>query len=247
MPKSTSNIMTQFPQNMFGLEAFSLINAYLPCKSKNLCTALNDIRRLGIIYQGLTNYIFAKNGGAQNIPKITQQACVRSPITRTIFLLKHIAGIHVRNNKDGFLLSTTQLETIWLILACNKPNINTNLCHHFLNKLLVYHINNLSQITLPNGTHLMTHEDFTTYHAKPTKIIKSTLNSLKLATQVFCQPICLQHCPQPCPNHFPPNTLLPQFIILNHHIDLPQPTIKPPIPIKERPPPPSLDTYPYIL
>ena len=75
--------------------------------------------------------------------------------TRTIFLLKHIAGIHIRNNKDGFILSPTQLETIWLTQARNRPNININLCHHFLNKLLVYHINNLSQITLPNGTHLM--------------------------------------------------------------------------------------------
>jgi hypothetical protein len=81
----------------------------------------------------------------------------------------------------------------------------------------------------------MTHEDFTIYHSKPTKIIKS---ALKLATQLFCQPLCYQHCPQPCPNHFPPNTLLPQFIILNHHIDLPQSTTHHPIPIIDRSPPP---------
>jgi hypothetical protein len=114
MPKSTSNIMTQLPQNMFGLEAFSLRNAYLRCIGENLRDALNDTGQLGIIFQGLTNYIFAKNGGAQNIPRITQQACVRSPITRTIFLLKHIAGSHIRNNTDGFLLSSTPLETLWL-------------------------------------------------------------------------------------------------------------------------------------
>ena len=219
---------------MFGLEAFSLRNTYLRCIGEHLCTALNDTERLGIIFQGLTNYIFAKNGKAQNIPRITQQACVRSPITCTIFLLKHIAGTHVRNNKDGFILSPTQLETIWLIQARNRPNININLCHHFLNKLLVHHINNISQITFPNGTHLMTQDDFTTYHTKPTKIIKS---ALKLATQLFCQPICHQHCPQPCPNYSPCNTLLPQFIIPNHHIDPPQPTTQPPIPIEERPPP----------
>jgi hypothetical protein len=157
MPKSTPDILTQLPQNMFGLEAFSLRNAYLRCISENLRNALNDIGRLGVIFQGLTNYIFAKNGGAQNIPRIIQQACVRSPITHTIFLLKHIAGIHIRNNKDGFILSPTQLETIWLTQTRQKSNININLCHHFLNKLLVYHINSLSQITLPNGTHLMTH------------------------------------------------------------------------------------------
>jgi hypothetical protein len=76
LPRSTSNIITQLPQNMFGLEAFSLRNAYLRCIGENLRNALNDIGRLGIIYQGLTNYIFAKNGRAQNIPRITKQACV---------------------------------------------------------------------------------------------------------------------------------------------------------------------------
>jgi hypothetical protein len=99
---------------MFGLEAFSLRNAYLRCIGENLHDALNDTGRLGIIFQGLTNYIFAKNGGAQNIPRITQQACIQFPITRTIFLLKHIAGSHIRNNTDGFLLSPTLLETLWL-------------------------------------------------------------------------------------------------------------------------------------
>jgi hypothetical protein len=183
MPNSTSNIMTQLPQNMFGLEAFSLRNAYLRCIGENLRNALNDHGRLGIIFQGLTNYIFAKNGGAQNIPRITQQACIRSPITRTLFLLKHIARTHIRSNKDGFLLSPTQLETIWLAQAWHTSNINIHLCHHFLNNLLIYHINSLAQITLPNGTHLMTHDGFTIYHTKPTKIIKS---ALKLATQLFC-------------------------------------------------------------
>ena len=42
LSKSTHNIMTQLLQNMFGLEAFSLSNAYLRCISKNLCDALND-------------------------------------------------------------------------------------------------------------------------------------------------------------------------------------------------------------
>jgi hypothetical protein len=58
------------------LEAFSLKNAYLRCIGENLCDELNNTGRLSIMYQGLTNYIFAKNGGAQNIPRITQQACV---------------------------------------------------------------------------------------------------------------------------------------------------------------------------
>jgi hypothetical protein len=218
MPNSTSNIMTQLPQNMFGLEAFSLRNAYLHCIGENLRNTLNDLGRLGIIFQGLTNYIFAKNGGAQNIPRITQKACIRSPITRTLFLLKHTAGTHIKSNTDSFLLSPTQLETIWLAQARHTPNINIHLCHHFLNNILVYHINNLAQIILPNGTHLMTHDDFIVYHTEPTK------TALKLAAQLFCQPICHQHCPPHCSHHSPPNTFLPQFIIPNHHIDPPQHT-----------------------
>jgi hypothetical protein len=72
LPKSAPNVMIQLPHNMFGLEAFSLRNAYLRCIGEQFRDALNDTGRLGIIYQGLTNYIFAKAGGAQNIPRITK-------------------------------------------------------------------------------------------------------------------------------------------------------------------------------
>jgi hypothetical protein len=65
--------MTQLPHTMFGLEALSLRNAYLYCIKEQLRKALNDTGRLGTIYQGLTNYIFAKHGGAQNIPRITKK------------------------------------------------------------------------------------------------------------------------------------------------------------------------------
>jgi hypothetical protein len=136
--------MTQLPHNMFGLEAFSLRNAYLRCIQKQLQDALNDTGRLGIIYQGLTNYIFAKNDGAQNIPRITKQACIGSPISRTLYLLKHMAGTHIRKHQDNFLLSPTPLETEWLTQAHSHPNLNINLCHHFLKNfyyptLLTYH------------------------------------------------------------------------------------------------------------
>jgi hypothetical protein len=55
--------MTQLPHEMFSLDAFSLRNAYLRCIGEQLRDALNDKRRLGTIYQGLTNYIFAKTRG----------------------------------------------------------------------------------------------------------------------------------------------------------------------------------------
>jgi hypothetical protein len=76
----------------------------------------------------------------------------------------------------------------------------------------------------------MTYEHFTTYYNKSTRIIKSALN---LASQLFCYPICTIHCPAQGHNHHPPNTLLPQFTIQDHHIlPLPAPPpLHPPDPI----------------
>jgi hypothetical protein len=64
LPSCTPNIATQLPHNLFGMEAFSIKNAYLRCIGEQLLHALNDTGRLGKIYIGLTNYILAKYGGA---------------------------------------------------------------------------------------------------------------------------------------------------------------------------------------
>ena len=212
LPKSSSNIMIQPPHNMFGLEAFSLRNAYLCCIGEQLRARLKNTGQLGIIYQGLTNYIFAKHDGVQNIPRITPNACVCSPITCILFLLKHVARTHIRSTHPYFLLSPTPLETSWITQAHLHDNITLLLYHHFLNKLLVCHITKLSQITLPNGTHLMTPIEFQIHHQKPTKIIKS---ALILASQLFCHPSCTPQCPRPCHAHLPHNTLVLQFITPN--------------------------------
>jgi hypothetical protein len=50
------------------MEAFSLKNANLRCIRKQLRDALYDRGCLEKICIGLTNYILAKHGGAQNIP-----------------------------------------------------------------------------------------------------------------------------------------------------------------------------------
>ena len=73
--------------DLFGLEAFSLKNAYLRCISEQLISALNDTGRLGIIYKGLTHHILAKYGGTEEIPRITHNDCTKSPITRTLYLM----------------------------------------------------------------------------------------------------------------------------------------------------------------
>ena len=85
LSKCISNIVIQLPHNIFGIEAFSLKNAYLGCIGEQLYNALNDKGRLGIIYRGLTYFILAKYGGIENIPRIKHQDYIRSPTTKTLF------------------------------------------------------------------------------------------------------------------------------------------------------------------
>ena len=89
--KCTSNIVTQLPYNLFGIEAFSLQNTYLRCIGEQLQNNLNDKGRIGKIYIGLLQYILAKYGGSKEITRIKYHHCVRSPITRTLFLFKYKA------------------------------------------------------------------------------------------------------------------------------------------------------------
>ena len=102
LPKSTANIITQLPHELFGLEAFSLKNAYLRCIGEQLRNALNDKGRLGIIYKGLIQHILVKAGGAEDIPRIKCQDCITSPTTRTLFLLKKSADIHLKSTEENF-------------------------------------------------------------------------------------------------------------------------------------------------
>ena len=85
LPKCTPNIVTQLPHDMFGIEAFSLQNAYLRCIGQQLRNVLNDKGTLGIIYKGLTHFILAKHGGAANIPRIKHQHCIHPPLLEHSF------------------------------------------------------------------------------------------------------------------------------------------------------------------
>ena len=110
LPKCLSNAVTQLPQNMFGTEAFSLKNAYITCIGEQLINALNDQGRLGRIYNGLTKHILAKHGGSLHLPRISPHDCMRSPITRTLYLLKKTSDTHLRSTLAKFPLHPTPLE-----------------------------------------------------------------------------------------------------------------------------------------
>ena len=217
LPKCTPNIVIQLPHDMFGIEVFSLKNAYLRCIGEQFQNALNNKGRLGIIYRGLTHFILAKHGGVENIPRIKYQDCTRSPTTRTLFLIKKARGAHFRSNIDNFPLKATPLEQIWCQLSTIQlPQINPTQTLKLLHKLLLHNIYEIKHITLSNGINLMTQEDFKKIYTKPTKLIKQALD---IAKQLFCYPRCNPTCQTPCDNHHPPCTLKEEYITLVHNIE----------------------------
>ena len=155
LPKSTSNTTTQLSHDLLRIEASSLQNPYLRCIEEQLQNALNDKGRLGKIYYGLTQFTLAKFGGAKEITRIKSHHCVRSPITRTLFLLKHEAGVHLKNTIDSFILNSSPFETAWLKEAQNLQDLNSNTSLKLLQKLLLHNIIKLEQIIMPKGTTLM--------------------------------------------------------------------------------------------
>jgi hypothetical protein len=230
LPLCTSNITVQLPCDLFGMEAFSLKNAYITCIGEQLQNALNDTGHLGKIYTGISNYIFAKYGGTLNLPRIRHSDCLRSPTTRTLLLLKQDAHVHIRSMLPNFPLHPTSLEIDWMAATIDHPFLTLQRSLQFLNKLLLYHIIDIKHLTLPNDTHLMSLQDFKLYYAIPTKLI---LIALDIAAQLFCHPSCLSQCQLPCLLHYPPRSLLPQYI-------MPNPNIHPRIIVPPFYPPPRL-------
>ena len=121
MPKITANILTHLTHKHFGINATPLLPDYIRCIWQQLVQVFNVPGHLGIIYQRLTKHIAAKFGGARRLPKLKQQACVRSPIARTFFFLEREYEIHVYSTSHIFRINQTALERNWK----NNPNYNT--------------------------------------------------------------------------------------------------------------------------
>jgi hypothetical protein len=179
LPKSTPNITTKLPHDQYGLDAHSLKTEYLTCIGKQLRNALNDPGRIGTIYKGLTNHIFAKYGGAQHLSLLNKEACLHSPTARTLYLLKHNFLAHIQTDNT----METPLATIWLQKTTNYTTITPNLSRKYLHQFLLLNITTLEQITLPNRTTIMNEKEFKQYHNKITPTIKK---ALKTASHLFC-------------------------------------------------------------
>jgi hypothetical protein len=189
LPRSTPNITTKLPHDQFGLDAHSLKTEYLTCIGKQLCNALNDPGRLGTIYKGLTNHILAKYGGSQRLPLLNKEACLHSPTTQTLYLLKHHGLAYIQTDNTTFLHMETLLAAIWLQKATNYPTIIPNLNRKYLHQLLLSNITILEQIILPNRTTIMIEKNFQQYHTKITPTIKKIL---KIASLLFCSTNCTE-------------------------------------------------------
>ena len=211
-----SNVVTQLPQDMLGTEVFSLKNAYLTCIGEQLINAFNDKGRLGKIYNGITKYILAKHGGSLNLPRISRQDCIRSPITRTLFLLKTTSGIHLRSKLEKFPLLPTPLETQWIHQTQTIPTLTPATSLKYLHKFIIHNITELKHITHPNGIHLMTNDEFKHYYDTPSKTIQAALDQ---ARALLCEPPCHNPCLYNYPIHTSPNTLKNAYKIQNHHIE----------------------------
>jgi hypothetical protein len=209
LPKSTLNITTKLPHNQFGLNAQSHKTEYLTCIGKQLCNALSDPGRLGIIYKGLTNHILAKYGGSQHLPLLNKKACLHSPTARILYLIKHNGLAHIQSDNVTFPHINTPLTTIWLQKTVNYPTITTNLNRKYLHQLLLLNITTLEQISLPNRTTLMNEKEFQQYHKKPTPTIKK---ALKIASHLFCTTNCTDTCRPPYNIHQQSYTLFPDIL-----------------------------------
>ena len=217
LPKSAPNITTQLPHNLFGLNAFSLTQAYLRCIGEQLRDALNDPGILGSIYQGLTNYIFSLYGGSRN-PTIPTAACLHSPITRTIYLLKTSGKIHFRKYMDGSHIITHPLETKWLTQRLQHPYINIKTSLRYIHRLYLLNITDITQLTQNCGTKLMTIQDIKRMYGPVTNIMHKIHQKLQI---LFCKPICTITCPTTCSLYAPPLTLHQDFHMPPQNISTP--------------------------
>jgi hypothetical protein len=96
-----------------------------------------------------------------------------------------------------------------------QPHINPQYSLKLLNKLLLHHITTIAHITIPNGLHLMTPQDFKYFYSNPTNLIT---HALYIAEQLFCHPSCLPIASTLAPITFPHEYFLPQYITINHYI-----------------------------
>ena len=122
--------------------------------------------------------------------------------------MKTEGGAYLKSIETDFHLNKTELEKEWRTTT-ELPYLNPKLSLKLFHKFITLNIHSIKQISLPNGTNIMSPEEFKTYYKNPTKLDISALN---IAAQLFCQSHCNQNCPTLCPIHILTRTLKTQYI-----------------------------------
>ena len=122
--------------------------------------------------------------------------------------MKIEGGAYLKSIEADFHLNKTELEKEWRTTT-EMPHLNPKLSLILLHKFITLNIHSIKQISIPNGTNLMSTEEFEKYYKNPTKLEISTLN---IVAQLFCQSPCNQNCPTPCPIHIQTKILKTQYI-----------------------------------
>ena len=87
--------------------------------------------------------------------------------------MKHEGGAHLKSIEPNFELQMGELEQEWRTQATMVlPQLNTQLSLKLLHKLLTHNIQKIKHISLPEGTKLMSTNDFQVYYKTPTKLEK---------------------------------------------------------------------------
>lgn len=158
-------------------------------------------------------------GGSLHLPKLKQQACLRSPIARTFFVLEREFEIHITITNRAFPIKITPLEQAWRKTPSytNISSPTKTATQKHLNKIYMFGITIIAQIQNPNTMDSLTPDEFQNRYKKIPNNIKLALQQIKV---LFPTP------PPPSPHTIQP--LPPPNIILNipqQHIISTQPTL----------------------
>jgi hypothetical protein len=125
----------------------------------------------------------AKYGGSTTLTHITTTACLHSPTTRTIALLNK-NKTQICSFDKNFYTTYTELEKQWEERQYKLTRLQQKNTQKLLHKLYTCNIYSPKDITMPNGTTLMTPDNFKLQYNSCSKCIKTALYHYQL---MFCQ------------------------------------------------------------
>ena len=94
-PQRLPNIITQLPQDAFGVDAFSILPRYATILSEQLTQTRKNPSPLGDIYQ--VKHVANKYDRVEHLPLLKYQACSKSTTIKISYILKKNFKIHLHS------------------------------------------------------------------------------------------------------------------------------------------------------